>query len=627
MRAEGEIKKTEPYLESRWPVWEYCFVLLALLSMVALAIASFRGESPVFDEVAHIPSGLSYWQQHDTRLNVEHPPLLKMIAVIPLLFANIRADYTDSSFCMSGDWNCQWLFGRKFFEEWNRNRTKQIILLSRLPMLFLTLLLGWTIYAIARALAGTAGASLSLLVFVTSPFFLGYGPLVITDIGLCLFVLLCAWTGANLWLKRNTFSLAAFSLSAAAALLAKFSALLILPGLALFLLWMWWRPVTTSSLPSAKRGERHESHPVKGIGWVTTGLISAGVLSYVFYWLTCFRSSPLALARTRLASIEMFRGPERFLQLTSHFLTVHPHWERPLLPVWLYLTGIGYLNASLSRPAYLLGVHHAHGVWYYFPVVCFFKLAPGMLGLMLLLGCLVLLRRRHAGATPLLTASKRVRLRALLCICLVFVAAAIRSRLNIGIRHFSVPVSVGVVLISLLVPLVEQLFAVRSKRIVHATIAALVLSCVFTALAAFPHYISYYNWFRLETRKQEISTDSNLDWGQSLEWVANFVAVHDVQKIYADTLMMPLAPEVYIPGARPWRCDDPDPESPEWVVVSADFLLRQPPTCIGLMRYPHWSLANESMYVFRVIDDSYAKEAKRYSQEHPNLGVNVGVFK
>jgi hypothetical protein len=162
---------------SRWSVRERIFVGLALLLMAALAIASFRRESPVFDEVAHIPSGLSYWRQHDARLNVEHPPLLKMIATIPPLLIDIHVDYTDPTFCMSGGWNCQWLFGRKFFEEWNRNRTKQIILLSRLPMLLLTLLLGWTIYGIARALTGTAGARLSLLVFVTSPFFPRIRPL------------------------------------------------------------------------------------------------------------------------------------------------------------------------------------------------------------------------------------------------------------------------------------------------------------------------------------------------------------------------------------------------------------------------------------------------------------------
>src|SRR5215472_7992782 len=78
---------------------ERLVVFGALVLMALLAIGSFRQESLTFDEVTHIPSGLAYWQQHDTRLNIEHPPLLKMIAAFPLLFADIRADYSDKSFC------------------------------------------------------------------------------------------------------------------------------------------------------------------------------------------------------------------------------------------------------------------------------------------------------------------------------------------------------------------------------------------------------------------------------------------------------------------------------------------------------------------------------------------------
>src|SRR2546430_4128135 len=93
---------------------ECVFVPLALLMMALLAIGSFRQESPTFDEVAHIPSGLAYWQQHDTRLNVEHPPLLKMFATLPLLFTNAQANYSDPSWCNTGGSECEWLFGIRF---------------------------------------------------------------------------------------------------------------------------------------------------------------------------------------------------------------------------------------------------------------------------------------------------------------------------------------------------------------------------------------------------------------------------------------------------------------------------------------------------------------------------------
>src|SRR5215475_2160688 len=127
--------------EPRMSLAERLVVFGALLLMALLAIGSYRQESLTFDEVTHIPSGLAYWQQHDTRLNIEHPPLLKMIAALPLLFTDVRADYADPSWCESGWTDCQWTFGSKLFRDWTPGRQQRIVFLARLPMLLMTLLL------------------------------------------------------------------------------------------------------------------------------------------------------------------------------------------------------------------------------------------------------------------------------------------------------------------------------------------------------------------------------------------------------------------------------------------------------------------------------------------------------
>lgn len=587
---------------------ERIVVVVALLFMALVAIGGFRQESLTFDEVTHIPSGLAYWQQHDTRLNIEHPPLLKMIAAFPLLFANVRADYSDPSWCESGWTDCQWTFGNKLFRDWNPGR-QRIVLLARLPMLLMTLLLGWTIYRMARALAGPRGAMLSLTVFVTSPLYLGYGSLVITDIGLCLFVILSAWTVADLWTNPNWRNLAAFALAAAAAFLSKFSALLLLPAFLLFCVWTYIK------------GPREGLLKRRWL-YVSGGLVASVLVCYIFYWLASYRSVPHSIANAHLETLTHFRPPERVLAFVTRTLSRHPGLERPLLPLWLYLTGIGYLNAGLSRPVYLLGKLHGHGVWYYFPVVSFFKLPPGMLGLaVVLLVCALVYRRRKSAGTLLIEDVNRVRLRALLSVLIVFAAAAIRSRLNIGIRHFSVPITITIILIALLVPLIEALWKNSHRTIAYAIVLALAASCIITALSAYPHYISYYNWFRLGTPKPEIVAESNLDWGQSLIAVNDFVREHRIARIYLDS-MSPLSPEVYVPNAAEWFCDDFSSPSPEWVAVSADFVRRRPPTCIGLMRYQHWLLADGTVYVFRITDESYAADVQRWHSQHPKESVS-----
>ena len=57
-------------------------IIIAALFMFNAA----RGDSAIFDETAHIVAGYTYVRHLDYRFNPEHPPLVKMFAVIPLLF-------------------------------------------------------------------------------------------------------------------------------------------------------------------------------------------------------------------------------------------------------------------------------------------------------------------------------------------------------------------------------------------------------------------------------------------------------------------------------------------------------------------------------------------------------------
>ena len=416
MSTHANQKTQTTLIGSRPKTVERAVVFAALLLMALLAIGSYRRESLTFDEVTHIPSGLAYWQQHDTRLNIEHPPLLKMIAALPLIFTDTHADYSDPSWCESGWTDCQWTFGNKFFRDWNSG-IQRIVILARLPMLMLTLLLGWTIYRMARALASPRGALLSLTVFITSPLFLGYGPLVITDVGLCLFVILSAWTFADLWTTPNVRNATAFALSTAAALLSKFSALLLLPAFVLFCAWTYIKA-------------RHQSQLKRQWPHIIGGLAASLVICYLFYWLACYHSIPHSVANAHLQTLTRFRPPERILTFVTRALSRYPSLEKPFLPLWLYLTGIGYLNAGLSRPVYLMGKLHGHGVWYYFPVISFFKLPPGLLGLILaLMVCGVMHRRRKPPEPSLLNNElNKAQLRALLCTLAVFAVAAMRDQ-------------------------------------------------------------------------------------------------------------------------------------------------------------------------------------------------------
>src|SRR5579859_3868845 len=214
-----------------WSRSEWLFVAVCLLFMGALMFASIRELSPTYDEPVHTVAGLAYWQMHDTRLNPEHPPLMKMLAALPLLGA-VQPDYTHETFCSLKP--CEWYFSKLQLE---KPQLQEWITRARIPMLLVTLLTGLALYAAARRLGGPSGAMLALVVFVTSPFFLGYGPLVANDVLLAGMVLCVCLAADSAWRRQTRASILWMALALAGAWLAKFSAVVIVP--VLVLAWMW----------------------------------------------------------------------------------------------------------------------------------------------------------------------------------------------------------------------------------------------------------------------------------------------------------------------------------------------------------------------------------------------------
>ena len=75
-------------------------LLLSLMALLAGG-AALR-ESVTIDEVPHIGAGVSYLQKLDLRMNGEHPPLIKVLAALPLVSRGVRADYSHPSWSFSG---------------------------------------------------------------------------------------------------------------------------------------------------------------------------------------------------------------------------------------------------------------------------------------------------------------------------------------------------------------------------------------------------------------------------------------------------------------------------------------------------------------------------------------------
>ena len=550
---------------------------LLLMFMAILAGGAALRESITVDEVAHIGAGVSYLQKLDLRLNEEHPPLPKVLAALPLVLRGTRADYSHISWTFSEKffpaYLGQWVFGEWLLTKWND--PVRTLAWARLPMLLLTLTLGWALYVYARRLGGDWGGLLCLSIFVSSPAFLTFGPLVHTDMAVTLFSLLTLWRFAEIWQDPSRKNAMIFALSLAGALLSKFTAGILFFAFVAFALSTHWRAVPGQ--PAAKPDAR----AWRRLRWRTTlqGVCLASLVVYVFYFIFSLNQTTDVLYRLGHGSAAV---PLR----------------RLLMPPWLYLRGVLMVLLTGSRPTFILGHAYPHGVWFYFPVLFVLKSPLGFLGLLVLALALALRpKRQDEGNAPTIPSELAIHWRVLWVSLAVFAGFCLLSRLDISIRHFSIPV---LLLILLLAPLPRMVNSLRQSaaapgRLVAAMAGVLTLSCLFTAVRAYPYYFPYMNAFSFGHPAYALVNDSNLDWNQSLPEVKRFVDQHGLQKIKLDEYGFD-EPTVTIPQAELWDCQKATAaDDGQWAAVSANMIM-DGHNCVWLMQYPHQMLAGGSMY-------------------------------
>lgn len=553
---------------------------LLLLLMAVLAGGAALRESITDDEVAHIGAGVSYLQKLDLRMNPEHPPLAKVLAAVPLVLRGVRADYSDMSWTFSnsmfGNMLGEWAWGNSLALRWNDPYST--VLWARVPMVLLTLVLGGCVFWCASRLGNAWGGLLCLAAFVTTPTFLVFGPLVLTDIAVTLFSLLTLWSFASMWRARSRRTLVPFGLFFAAALLSKFSAGLLLFGFLAFRLSLRFAPL--SQMPT-NPAELRSWRRLRG-RYLWKGILLAAVTVYAVYFVLSWNQ------------------PTDTLQFLGHG-TASLVFRRILMPPWIYLRGLFFFAVISSRPTFILGHSYSHGVWFYFPILFLLKSTLAFLLMLLLAIPLAVVSRHERKGTPLIAKDLEFHWRAVWIFLLVFVAACLLSRMDISIRHFTVPIAL---LILLLAPLPRALALLKENgwpvaRLAMGAYVVLALASLVTVIRAYPYYFPFLNSLSFGRPAYALVNDSNLDWNQTLPDVHGFVQERGLSHVLLDEYGF-IEPDVYVPQAQFWNCQLPSPsDAGQWAFVSAS-MIEDGHNCLWLLNFPHEALAGGSMYAFQL---------------------------
>ncbi|MGA8598975.1 MAG: glycosyltransferase family 39 protein [Bryobacteraceae bacterium] len=544
-----------------------------LAVMCFLAGGAALHESAAVDEVSHVGAGLSYLQRLDLRLNPEHPPLAKVLAAIPLAIRGTHADYSIAAWKLSADffpaYAGQWIFGDAVLGRWND--WKSTLMWARFPMLILTLLLGWIVYLYGTRLGGPWGGLLCLAAYVTTPAFLVFGPLVITDLPITLFSLIALWRLGEIWTVPSSRNALLFGLSLGASLVSKFTGLLIIPVIVvLFVQTRFW---PTAAEPINK----DERKLWRRARWrcLLRGVLWAALFVYLLYFVLSWNQPDDVLNRI---------GSGAWAWLI----------RRPLMPLWLYLRGLLLMLLTGSRPTFLFGHAYAHGVPYYFPVVFALKSTLGFLLLLVLAAITgILCRKLDVRFIP---NGVRPHWRVLMIGFFVFLTVCLLSRLDISIRHFMLPIAL---LTLMLAPLSRMISALPQRRILLAITIALVAGCFLPVALAYPYFFPFVNSLAFGYPTYYLMNDSNVSWNESLPDVERFVRQQKLTDIELDWASLS-DPALVVPEAQIWDCQAPtDRDAGHWVAVAAVSLLDNH-NCGYLQQYPHQQLAGGAFYAFKL---------------------------
>lgn len=540
---------------SRWRVAGVVLGCFALL-FGFIAITSSSHNSPTYDESIHLFAGYSYLKWGDFRVNPEHPPLVKVLAALPLLTLDIKEPRLPSP-----HWDLipkardySWMMANQML--FSDNDAETLFFYAKLPMIGLGILLGVFVYLWAKGIYGLKAAIAALFIYALDPNILAHSPIVHTDIPFTAFFFIGTyffWRGWNQWTWSNLLLTALFF---GLAVITKQAFLMILPV---------WCVLGMLKVFSGSQ-EIHMGKPrVVSSRWGKIFLLM-GVLFFcliIAHFLTWaaygFRFDALSQGEGRLFLSAPADAERPFLHAVASLA-----YEYRLLPeAWTH--GFLYHLESLRRPAYLLGQISPDGFWLYFPAA-FVAKTPLPTLLLLLAAAALLVRRRRVQTAEFY----------LLVPVIFYFSLAIFSRINLGLRH--------------LLPIYPFLFVWMGGVAVElwrderwyqkGSLILLGLWYLWSSVHIYPHYLAFFNELAGGAKNgYKVLTDSSLDWGQDLKGLKRWMDQNGVKKIQlayfgtADPRYYGID-AVYLPGSVIFSSsrESQYSEVPEYLAVSVTYI-------------------------------------------------------
>lgn len=468
-------------------------ILLLLVVFTFRVFCEIKQKSVTIDEFVHLPAGYYYLKTGDFDLFRIHPPFIQMLCAAPLLFKDINFRY-DSNWQQSNNW----IFGYEFMLS-NSQDYHEIFETSRLVTLGLSVLLGLIIFCWAKELFGRMAGFFALFLFTFNPDILAHSGLVTLDAGVSLFIFTTIYF---LWKFIKSGRSIYCILSGATlgiAIVSKYSALLVIPAILFISLF-----IVTSRIKLN---------------------INLSVKKYLFLMIVFFVVTLLIINATYLfkgsfSPLSRFDFQSKTLKpLNSIFLSALP---APL--PFDFLKGFDEQLAIQGGKfdSYLNG-HVSDSSWWYYYIEAFSLKEPVAWIVLLLIALMVNIIYGRTHYDLLLF---------VLFPPLLFLIVISSMSVNIGIRYL-LPAFPFLFLFSGSIMNGDLFKRIVSSHLIQCTVIICSLWYAIMSVMIHPHYLAYFNEIAGGPGKgYKFLVDSNIDWGQDLPGLKEYLLHNNIDKIY-----------------------------------------------------------------------------------------------
>jgi 4-amino-4-deoxy-L-arabinose transferase-like glycosyltransferase len=482
-------------------------VVLLLVVLGVEVVSTIRQQSLTWDEGDHIFAGYESWKAKDFGLNPEHPPMVKMVATIPLLGLPLKVPALQGRFFKAE----AYLDGRELlFRNGPEYGADTLIFRVRLAAGIFVVVLAVLVFLAGWEMFGVGAGLIALTLFCFEPNLLAHGAYVTTDMAVSCMLFGAVYAFYRYVRVPTVGRLVVVGVMSGLALAAKHSAVLLLPILVLL--------AVSEVLLAKKSGERRGRIALRLTGALAAVVVIGVAVLWGFYG---FRYSARPVGLRLDPTLAEYVMPLRPMEAKGILYVGRMH----MLPE-SFLYGLADVRSMANEmPSYIFGKVYSHGVWFYFPAVFAIKSTLGFLGLLAL--AIWAMARGGLG--------HRREVLFLTIPPIFYLLIAMESSLNIGARHI-LPLYVFFAVLAA----GGAMALVRVDRRWGWVVGGLLVLHAGSSLKAYPNYMAYSNevWGG-PTQTYRYLTDSNTDWGQQLKATKAYIDQHEIKECWIAYFVAP----------------------------------------------------------------------------------------